>query len=123
MPVRKNSPEEVVNPVDETVVEESPEEVTEEVVETPSEVLTPAVPVTDSKSANKKSQAIKKAEVVEEVVDSPISGGKFVKIHFVVDHTFSIGVQKHEMKKGDRMQVELHLANILSERKIAYIIG
>ena len=122
MPARKNSPEEVVNPVDAIVVEESPVEIAEEVVETPLEVLVPEVVVSD-KLSNKKPAVAKKAEVVEEVVDSPMTGGKFVKVHFVQDHTFSIGVQKHEMKKGDRMQVELYIANTLSERKIAYIIG
>lgn len=100
---------------------ETPEvEEVEEVDDTP-EAEIPAVveqPKAATKPATKKAAEIPTAEVV-----NTASGAKLVKVQFIVNHSFSIGVVRHEMKKGDRMTVELHLANLFAQRNIAYIVG
>jgi len=102
----------------EVVVENNaPEKVGEEIVET-------FVPVDDSvKEANTIEEtldnSLSKQEVIAEVV-APKQ--KLYKVKFLENHEFCVGTEKHTTKKGDVLKVELHLANLFGQRKIAYMV-
>jgi nucleoid-associated protein YgaU len=101
---------------------ETPEvEEIEEVTEIPEAEVAAVVeeqPKPQPKAAEKVSAGVPTAEVVTKE-----SGAKNVKVQFIVSHSFNIGVVRYDMKKGDRMMVELHLANLFASRNIAYIVG
>lgn len=103
---------------------ETPEvEEVEEVEETP-EAEVAAVVEEQPKPQQPKAAAKKVAvEVPTAEVVTKAGGAKNVKVQFIVNHSFSIGVTRYDMKKGDRMTVELHLANLFASRNIAYIVG
>lgn len=131
MPGRKKDgalPEEEVNDV---LDNETPEveEVVEEVVDTAvteedaAKQKTPPTPVKEEAPAPKKPATAKKVAEAAEVVEASAKKGKWVKVSFIQAHTFNIGTQRIEAKKGDRMDLELHLANLFAERRIAFIIS
>ena len=61
-----------------------------------------------------------KEEDVAEEVNKKV---KLYKVKFLENHEFSVGITKHNAKKGEVVQVELHLANLFASRKIAYMLG
>jgi hypothetical protein len=87
----------------------------EEVLEVPT--LDPVVVVEESKGKPAKKTLV----LTDEVVESGAQGRE-VRVTFIVDHDFNIGTVRHEMKKGDKMKVELHIANLFAQRSIAYIV-
>lgn len=48
---------------------------------------------------------------------------KRVKVKFLKNHDFNIGTEKISAKKDDIKMVEMHIANKLLGRQIAYILG
>ena len=44
-------------------------------------------------------------------------------VQFIKDHEFNVAGVAHTCKKGDKMKVEIQIANKLVERSIAYIIS
>ncbi len=51
------------------------------------------------------------------------AGAKLYKVAFVKDHDMQVGTEKSEYKKGDKAEVEIHIAKSLTERGIAAMIG
>ena len=83
-------------------------------------------------SADVKDAEVKAAEVVEEAEagKNPIAEAvvekkevKLYKVKFVKNHEFNLGLNKVSAKKDETKFVELHIANKLTQRNIAVIIG
>jgi hypothetical protein len=121
MPQKKKSADEQVEEVFETPVSltevEDPEGIEEQPSSTTEEpVVVPSAPATAKAPAKK--LAAPKVEEVEEASN----GARMVRVRFVKDHTFNIGTETFSYKAGDTAKVELHLANLFSQRNIAYIL-
>lgn len=66
------------------------------------------------------------APMVEEevaIVEAVAKKVKMYKVKFIEKHEFNVGGVLNKCKKGDVLSVELHIANQLSQRKLAYILG
>lgn len=133
--IEVNSPEQVI--VETSVIEAGKEEVvTEQVIdvidETAQVVEANGENDVDETETQKEIQVNPKetkvpekiAPVEEEVIAEAVAPKqKLYRIKFLENHEFYVGVEKHNAKKGDVLQVELHLANLFGQRKIAYMLS
>ena len=138
------NPEEVIaeTPVVETakedavveqVVEEVAETTKEEEVDTTAEVVETGKEdeVVETETQKEKQDNPKEAKVSEKItpveeeviVEAVAPKQKLYRIKFLENHEFYVGVEKHSAKKGDVLEVELHLANLFGQRKIAYMLS
>ena len=76
----------------------------------------------DAEAAVVDEDKAKNLSVVDEV-EVVAKKAKLYKVRFLKDHEFNIGIEKFHAKKGDAMEVELHVANTLAERNIAHHLG
>ena len=94
------------------------------VVETVADVVIEAAPsVADLLVKAAKTAPAKPIAVLDVVSDSKADTSKRVKVTFIKDHQYSVGLDKFDMKKGDKAIVELYMANLFASRNIAYITG
>lgn len=56
------------------------------------------------------------------VVETVEKKAKLYKVKFLKNHEFFVGTEKHTCKKDDVLKVEIHMANLFSQRQIAFII-
>lgn len=91
------------------------------VVNTATDVVD--IPPAPVKPVVAKTAPAKPVVVLDVVSESNADTSKRVKVTFIKDHTYSVGLDKFDMKKGDKAIVELYLANLFASRNIAYITG
>lgn len=117
--------EQVIEEVAETTKEEKVD-TTDEVVETGKEDEVEKAETQKAKEDNPKEAKVseKIAPVEEEVIAEAVAPKqKLYRIKFLENHEFYVGIEKHSAKKGDVLEVELHLANLFGQRKIAYMLS
>jgi hypothetical protein len=110
--------------VDTTKAEEV--DTTAEVVETGKEDEVDETETQKAKEDNPKEAKVseKIAPVEEEAIAEAVAPKqKLYRIKFLENHEFYVGIEKHSAKKGDVLEVELHLANLFGQRKIAYMLS
>lgn len=129
------NPEEVIaeTPVVETAKEDAVvEQVIEEVAETTKEEeVDTTVEVDETETQKEKEDNPKEAKVSEKIApvgeeviaEAVAPKQKLYRIKFLENHEFYVGIEKHSAKKGDVLEVELHLANLFGQRKIAYMLS
>lgn len=92
------------------------------------ENLTNAKTQEQPKEQPKKEEDIPQASVAnlvetEKVATAKKPEVKKVKVKFLKNHDFNVGTEKISAKKDDIKMVEMHTANKLLGRQIAYILG
>ena len=121
------NPEEVIaeTPVVETAKEDAVvEQVIEEKVDTTAEVVETETQKEKEDNPKEAKVSEKITPVEEEVIAEAVAPKqKLYRIKFLENHEFYVGVEKHSAKRGDVLEVELHLANLFGQRKIAYVLS
>lgn len=104
-------------------VEPAIDQVQEEVTETNANLeVAKDAPVVEEKPQPKEED---KKEPVSDVAVAITENKKpkLVKVKFLKDHSFNVGTEKVNARKDDIKMVEMHIANKLLSRQIAYILG